>query len=87
MAFGTHEVLRGVSFALSERERVGLVGPNGEGKTTLLRIVAGEYEPTLGAISRAGTVRIGYLPQDPPALPGSCLYDAMLDMFSDLHAI
>ncbi len=87
MAFGTHEVLRGVSFALSERERVGLVGPNGEGKTTLLRIVSGEYEPTLGAVSRAGTVRIGYLPQDPPALPGSCLYDAMLDMFSDLHAI
>ena len=42
--FGTHEVLKGVSFSLQEGEKMGLVGVNGCGKTTLMRIITGEVE-------------------------------------------
>ena len=52
-----------VSFALNPGERIGLVGPNGCGKTTLLRILAGLEQPTQGSVSRDPSLRIGYLPQ------------------------
>ena len=84
-AFGANEVLKGVSFRLGEADRVGLVGPNGEGKTTLLRIVGGMLEPTAGKVHRSRGLRIGYLPQDPPALSGSTIHQAALEVFSDLR--
>jgi ATP-binding cassette subfamily F protein 3 len=52
-----------VSFSLNPGERVGLVGPNGCGKTTLLRILAGEETASSGTVSRDPRLRIGYLPQ------------------------
>ncbi|MDY7009488.1 MAG: ABC-F family ATP-binding cassette domain-containing protein [Planctomycetota bacterium] len=84
-AFGSHEVIRNVSFRLSESSRIGLVGPNGGGKTTLLQIVAGRISPTDGKVHRRRQLRIGYLPQDPPAPRDRTIYDAMLDVFSDLR--
>lgn len=93
-AFGTHEVLRNASFTLAQGDRIGLVGPNGGGKTTLLRIIARSYEPTAGQLHRAAGLRIGYLPQDPPTPKGSTIYGAMLEVFAEvrkmeqeLHAI
>ena len=83
--FGTHEVIRNASFTLAAGNRVGLVGPNGGGKTTLLRIIAGEYEPTLGRLHRAAGLRIGYLPQDPPAPKGSTIHGAMLEVFDEVR--
>ena len=79
------DVLHNVGFTLAPGERVGLVGPNGEGKTTLLRILAGLETPTEGKLSIASTVRVGYLPQDVPVLEGSTLRGAMLDVFAHLH--
>jgi ATPase subunit of ABC transporter with duplicated ATPase domains len=52
-----------VSFSLNPGERIGLVGPNGCGKTTLLRILAGEESASSGTLSRDPRLRIGYLPQ------------------------
>jgi ABC-type multidrug transport system ATPase subunit len=62
-AFGRHQVLRDVTFTTRRGEMVGIVGENGEGKTTLLRIVAGLLPPDRGRVLVCG--RIGYCPQDP----------------------
>lgn len=86
-AFGAVEVLRNVSFRLAGADRVGVVGPNGQGKTTLLRIIGDMLEPTSGRIHRRRGLRIGYLPQDPPALGETTVHDAMLDVFADLRAL
>ena len=50
--FGAHEVLKGVSFSLQKGEKMGLVGVNGCGKTTLMRIITGEMEPDGGMIHK-----------------------------------
>ncbi|HUU58570.1 MAG TPA: ABC-F family ATP-binding cassette domain-containing protein [Phycisphaerae bacterium] len=84
-SYGTHDVLRNVSFRLSGGARVGLVGANGQGKTTLLRILAGLDPPTEGTVQRSRALRIGYLPQEPPALEATTLHEAMLAVFDDLR--
>ena len=84
-AYAAVEILRHVSLRVGESDRIGLVGPNGAGKSTLLRIIAGLLEPLSGKIHHSAGLKIGYLPQDPPALSGSTIYDAMLDAFSDLR--
>ncbi len=62
---GTDEpVLTNITFTVNAGERVGLVGPNGCGKTTLLRIIQGELAPDSGSVQRIpASLRIGYLPQ------------------------
>jgi ATP-binding cassette subfamily F protein uup len=64
-SFGARRVLGGVSFAVHERDRVGLVGLNGAGKSTLLRIVAGGDEPDSGLVTRQRGLSLGYVPQEP----------------------
>ena len=58
-------VLNDVSFFLNEGDRVGIVGINGTGKSTLLRILAGAEEPDSGTVVRANGIRVSYLPQIP----------------------
>ena len=63
-AFGVEQVLADVTFNIGAGERVGLVGPNGGGKTTLLRIIAGKEPADGGHVRLApGDLRMGYLPQ------------------------
>jgi ATP-binding cassette subfamily F protein 3 len=61
--FGATEIFSRVSFQVSEREHVALVGVNGAGKSTLLRIVAGTEHPNAGTVVRAAGLRVTYLPQ------------------------
>lgn len=86
MSYGPLDVFEGVSVAVANGDRIGLVGPNGEGKTTLLRILAGELQPTAGMVHRRRGLRIGYLPQDPPAPGDTTLWQDMLDVFTSLRA-
>ena len=62
-SFGTHEVLKRVSFTLQERDRMGLVGVNGSGKSTLMKIIAGLETADEGTVSMQKGLRNGYLAQ------------------------
>ena len=64
LAFGLRRVLEDATIAVSEGEKVGLVGRNGAGKTSLLRLLAGVEAPDSGEISRRRELRAGYLPQE-----------------------
>src|SRR5215510_15302602 len=62
--YGIQPILQDISFSISNSERVGLIGPNGCGKTTLMRILAGLEQPDSGTVSSTRpNLRIGYLAQ------------------------
>src|SRR5947209_19797994 len=71
-AFGTRVVLAGASFAVDERDRVGIVGLNGAGKSTLLKLVVGADGPDAGLITRQRELTLEYVSQE-PALDGALL--------------
>ncbi len=70
-SYGPHDIFRDLGGAVPHGSRIGLVGPNGIGKTTLLRIFAGLDESSGGSLFRARGLRAGYLPQEaiPPSPP------------------
>ncbi len=75
LAYGHQTLLDGVTLAISAGEKVGLVGRNGCGKTSLLKILAGENQADSGDISARRGLRIGYLPQEFELDPGLSVYD------------
>jgi len=85
-AYGALDVFANVTLRIEHGDRIGLVGPNGQGKTTLLKLLAGIEQPSAGMISRARGLRVGYLPQDPPPAGGRTLYADLLSIFADLQA-
>jgi ATP-binding cassette subfamily F protein uup len=70
LTLGARKVLRGVTWRLGPGDRVALVGINGSGKTSLVRLLAGELQPTGGEIQRGATVRLAHLSQDTVEIPG-----------------
>ncbi len=75
--FGGHELFRDVEIALEEGARVGLIGANGTGKTTLLRILLGETDHE-GTVARRSDLRIAVLEQNPTFPPGATVKEALL---------
>jgi len=74
LAFGGPPVLDGVDLRIERGERICLLGRNGEGKTSLLRLLAGEETADTGEITRESGLRVGLLPQEiPPGLTGSAV--------------
>src|SRR5512143_1608628 len=86
-SFGAQDVFAGVSCAVPHGGRVALVGPNGTGKTTLLRILGGLEEPTTGQVHRMRGLTIGFLPQqaDEQLNSDRSVFDEMLTVFADLQ--
>ena len=84
ISFGGQTVLERISLSLYERERCGLVGANGTGKTTILRLIAGVLEPDSGRVARQRGLRIGFLEQEPDLPAYANVHDAALSAFSDL---
>jgi macrolide transport system ATP-binding/permease protein len=76
-SFGTEVVLRDASFILNAGEKVGLVGENGVGKSTLLRIIAGEASADTGRIVVATGLTVGYLPQEVPLVLGQTMAELL----------
>ncbi len=84
---GTRLLLDGVSGSIHEGERVGLVGRNGCGKSTLFKLIAGLIKPDDGEVQIARTVRIGYLEQDPKLPQGKTLRGAAAEAFAVIEAL
>ena len=70
LAYGERVVLRDVTWRLGPGERLGLVGVNGSGKTSLLKVLGAEVEPSAGVVERGATVRLAHLSQDTVEIPG-----------------
>jgi ATP-binding cassette subfamily F protein uup len=76
-SYGLKPLFTDVSVGLDSKDRVGVVGANGSGKTTFLRIVSGDELPDTGRVIFAEGVSIGYLPQNPPFEPEQTVLDAV----------
>jgi ATP-binding cassette subfamily F protein 3 len=81
-AFGALDVFSGIDLRIEAGDRIGFVGANGAGKTTVLRILAGTETQTAGEVSRKRGLTVGYLPQDPPPPRDQTLHAAMLEVFA-----
>ena len=76
--FGDLVLFSGISFAVEERQRIGLIARNGKGKSTLLKIIAGEEPCDDGKITMRSGIRVGYLEQEPDFPAGFTVIDACL---------
>jgi ATP-binding cassette subfamily F protein 3 len=89
MAFGDYDVFSGMTASVARDAKIGLVGPNGIGKTTLLGILAGVVTSTAGKVTHAAGTRIGYLRQEAMAAFAerqNTLHGEMLTVFGELRA-
>ncbi len=87
MKYEDRLVLRNVFFKLQEGERVGLIGKNGSGKTTVLRLILDQIEPTAGTVEREPGLKVGYFSQF-SALDGALSVRQVLeDLFADIRAL
>ncbi len=83
-SFGAEDLFSGVTFSVAKGARLAIVGPNGIGKTTLLRILIGTEEASGGTITRAKNLRIGYLSQEADFKLQGALWDVCLEPFAEL---
>lgn len=85
-SYGANEIFTGLGFQVAEREHVALVGVNGAGKSTVLRIIAGAEHPTAGAVSIATGARVTYLAQETPFQSDRSVRDEARLAFADALA-
>jgi ATP-binding cassette subfamily F protein 3 len=85
--FGHKLLFENTDWLITPRDRVGLVGANGTGKSTLMKILAGLDSLDYGALTVAKGTTVGYLPQDGLSLSGRTVFDECMVVFSDLRAM
>jgi len=86
-AYGPDDIFAGVSLSIPRDARIAIVGPNGIGKTTLLRILIAQEEPSHGTVQRARNLRIGYLPQEAVLTGTHTVWEECLRALADLRAL
>jgi ATP-binding cassette, subfamily F, member 3 len=85
--FGHKLLFEGADWQVNPRDRIGLVGANGTGKTTLLKILAGRETVEYGSVHSMKGITAGYLPQDGLSLSGRTVFDECMTVFSGLRAM
>ena len=74
VSFGGWDLFKDISFLINPKDRIGLVGKNGAGKSTMLKVLTGDQTPSSGGVSRNGDCTIGYLPQQMKVADTTTLY-------------
>jgi len=87
LAYGHWPLLDNASLVVDKGERIGLIGRNGTGKSSLLRIVAGEIQADAGEVWRQPGLRLGYVPQEPVFEPGHRIYEAVAEGVGTAHGL
>ena len=82
--FSGIDLFQGITFVINPKDRIGLVGKNGVGKSTLMHIISGEQKPETGTISHGEGVTIGYLPQEIKNDSTKSIYDEVLTVFQEI---
>ena len=86
-SYGAIHVLDDISFVINSSDRVGIVGSNGVGKSTLLKILIGEEELDSGSFAYAPSSEVGYLPQTTPEFYGRTMQDLILASVGNLRQL
>ncbi len=86
-SYGGTEILKGVSFQVNPSEKVGLVGRNGAGKTTVFRIITGQEAPDEGELIKINNLKLGLLGQHVDFESGETVHTAALSAFKEIHDI
>jgi ATP-binding cassette subfamily F protein 3 len=86
-SFGPSDIFQGISLSVPRGARIAIVGSNGIGKTTLLRILVGLDEPSSGTIHKSRALKIGYLPQEASLAGAHTLWEECLHALADLIAL
>lgn len=86
-SYSAHEVLRGVSFQVNPNEKIGLVGRNGAGKTTVFRIITGEESADSGDVIKINNLKLGLLQQHVDFSENETVHTAALSAFKKIHDI
>ena len=87
VSFGGWTLFDGISFLVNPKERIGLVGKNGAGKTTILKLIAGLQQPTSGAVTKNADCTIGYLPQQMQVADTTTLIAETAKAFEEVLAL
>ena len=64
VSFGGRDLYKNISFQINSKDKIGIAGKNGAGKSTMLKLITGEQQPTSGKINITKSQSIGYLPQE-----------------------
>ena len=87
VAYGGFVLLNDINFHISESDKIGLVGKNGAGKSTILKLICGIQNPTSGKVAVPNDVKIGYLPQIMEHHRGRTVIDEAMTAFADMFAL
>ncbi len=88
LSFGSREIFKNLNWPIKDGKRIGLFGPNGVGKTTLLNVIAGQTHPDGGAVIVPPSVTVGYLPQEVgDSVSANTVVEEGMTAFSDIQAL